>query len=198
MSCNSATQLAASGGGRCVQGSNGVVVEGKRWLLQKQALERSRPFPSRGRVTARHGGCSAEALLELPAAETKGQDGLAAIPASLWVTIGLLAQDGFALQVKLKRAAKPTERDRTHGTWHVYHAVGGAITLRESVKKPDAKAAPKVQTVTQARAGALPAQSVASPRSKAKVEPVHALVKAHEASTLPASGSGQSGLYDMD
>eukprot|EP00983_Pelagomonas_calceolata_P097597 1158266-Pelagomonas_calceolata.AAC.11 len=35
-------------------------------------------------------------------------------PPIVWVTIGLLATDGLALQLKLKRADKPRERDR-HG-----------------------------------------------------------------------------------
>ncbi|KAF6262535.1 hypothetical protein COO60DRAFT_1675619 [Scenedesmus sp. NREL 46B-D3] len=43
--------------------------------------------------------------------------------------VGLLAADGFALQLRLKKADMPTERDRAEGTWFAYHPVGGAITV---------------------------------------------------------------------
>ncbi|KIZ06797.1 hypothetical protein MNEG_1153 [Monoraphidium neglectum] len=45
------------------------------------------------------------------------------------------SQDGLALQLRLKRAAKPVERDPVAGVWYVYHPVGGAITMR--VKQAD-------------------------------------------------------------
>lgn len=57
----------------------------------------SRPFPANGKIAARFGGISAEALLELPAPATKG--GAADLAAVVWLTVGLLATDGFALQV---------------------------------------------------------------------------------------------------
>jgi hypothetical protein len=170
------------------------VVSGKRWVLQKQGLNCSKPFPSRGRVTARHGDSSAEALLELPAAETKSKDGLDAIPASLWVTIGLLAQDGFALQVRLRRTAKPSERDKATGTWHVYHAVGGAITLLESIKKPEAAAQPKVQAL-KAAPGELH-KSQAQPETEletaaqSKAQTMHA--------TVQAAPCKSQAMYEMD
>ncbi|KAF5841932.1 hypothetical protein DUNSADRAFT_10103 [Dunaliella salina] len=50
-------------------------------------------------------------------------------PPIVWVTIGLLATDGLALQLKLKRADKPRERDRVLGVWCAYHPVGGALTV---------------------------------------------------------------------
>jgi hypothetical protein len=130
-----------------IQGDNGVVVRAKRWTLTKQDLDTSKPFPTAGRVVARHKVSLAEALLELPAAVTKAKDDLARIPTGMWVTIGLLAQDGLALQIRLKRAVEPSERDKVDGTWHVYHAVGGAITLLESISQPDGAAASKVQAM---------------------------------------------------
>ena len=57
----------------------------------------SRPFPANGKIAVRCGGKSAEALLELPAPSTKG--GVAELAAVVWVTVGLLATDGFAFQV---------------------------------------------------------------------------------------------------
>lgn len=48
-------------------------------------------------------GHTAEALLTLPEVPVRsaGEE-----PAALWVTLGLLATDGVALQLKLKRAEK--------------------------------------------------------------------------------------------
>lgn len=68
-------------------------------LAVMQALEPDvgRPFPANGKIAARYGGQSAEALLELPAPSTKG--GAAELAAVVWLTVGLLATDGFALQV---------------------------------------------------------------------------------------------------
>jgi hypothetical protein len=53
-------------------------------------------------------GAVAEALLQLPevplrCAEAAGEAGA---PAALWLTAGLLAADGFALQLRLRRADK--------------------------------------------------------------------------------------------
>lgn len=124
------------------------MVHGKRWPLCKLNVSDSRVFPSKGRVVAHHHESTAEAILELPAAETKAKEDVQAVPAGLWVTIGLLAKDGFALQLRMKRAAQPCERDKADGTWHVFHAVGGAITLLECIDRPEAaapSAASKIQ-----------------------------------------------------
>lgn len=66
-------------------------------LLQATEPDAGRPFPANGKVAVRFGGKSAEALLELPAPSTKG--GAAELAAVVWLTVGLLAIDGFALQV---------------------------------------------------------------------------------------------------
>ena len=67
--------------------------------LHVQAMEpdAGRPFPANGKIAARFGGKSAEALLELPAPSTKG--GAVELAGVVWLTVGLLATDGFALQV---------------------------------------------------------------------------------------------------
>lgn len=57
----------------------------------------SRPFPANGKIVVKHGGKTAEALLELPAPSTR--EGAAELPAVVWLTVGLLATDKFALQV---------------------------------------------------------------------------------------------------
>ena len=54
-------------------------------------------------VVATYGGTMAEALLQLPVIPLRDDDGA---PQSLWVTVGLLALDGIALQLKLKRSTK--------------------------------------------------------------------------------------------
>lgn len=38
------------------------------------------------------------------------------------------------LQLKLKRAEKAKTRDKAAGVWHIYHAVGGAITVLNKEK----------------------------------------------------------------
>lgn len=54
-------------------------------------------------VVVRHHGRSSEALLQLPVIPVRSCD---EGPAALWLTVGLLAADGFALQLKLKKAEK--------------------------------------------------------------------------------------------
>ena len=125
-----------------MQGEKAVVVHGKRWPLRKLGVGASRPFPSKGRIVAHHHESTAEAILELPAAETKAKEDVDRVPVGLWVTIGLLAKDGFALQLRMKRTSQPCERDKADGTWHVFHAVGGAITLLERIDRPEAASAP--------------------------------------------------------
>lgn len=53
-------------------------------------------------------GNVAEALLQLPEVPFGRADAAAAagVPAGLWVTAGLLAADGFALQLRLRKADK--------------------------------------------------------------------------------------------
>lgn len=58
----------------------------------------SKPLPCNGKVEASFRGCSAAARLELPTASTRAAcaEELAAVG---WLTVGILAMDGFALQV---------------------------------------------------------------------------------------------------
>lgn len=53
-------------------------------------------------------GSVAEALLQLPEVPFGRADAAAAagVPAGLWLTVGLLAADGFALQLRLRKAEK--------------------------------------------------------------------------------------------
>ncbi|WIA09269.1 hypothetical protein OEZ85_008677 [Tetradesmus obliquus] len=104
-------------------------------------------------VAAHFMGSVAEALLQLPEVPLRSStaaDG--GPPPGLWLTVGLLAADGFALQLRLKKADRPTERDRTEGTWFAYHPVGGAITV---LVPPEALAAePGASAAVKARAAA--------------------------------------------
>ena len=81
-------------------------------------------------VIVSHGVKSAEAILTLPVSPTKDTSALAPV---IWLTIGLFATDGFALQLKLKKAERPTQRNETEGSWKVYHPVGGAINVADEV-----------------------------------------------------------------
>ena len=87
----------------------------------------ARPLPCEGKIVARFRGRRAAALLQLPSVAVRS---LAAdAPAGLWVTVGLLAADGVALQLRLRRADRPVERDAATGAWCAYHVAGGAVTL---------------------------------------------------------------------
>ena len=64
----------------------------------------SKALPVRAKVAVVHAGASAEAWMDLPTASTR----VAAtqLPAVVWVTVGLLATDGFALQVRQNELAE--------------------------------------------------------------------------------------------
>ena len=66
-------------------------------LLQAVEPDISKAFPADGKIVVKFGGRTAEALLELPAPSTR--EGAAELPAVVWLTVGLLASDSFALQV---------------------------------------------------------------------------------------------------
>ncbi|PNW79580.1 hypothetical protein CHLRE_08g358751v5 [Chlamydomonas reinhardtii] len=103
-----------------------VAVQGLRYRLKPLELDDTRPLPANGKASVRWGDLAAEALLSLPELPTRDSGEGAAV---LWVTVGLLAVDGLALQVKLKKAPKPKERDRVAGVWYAYHPVAGALTV---------------------------------------------------------------------
>ena len=54
-----------------------------------------------------------------------------ALAAAVWLTVGSLAGDGLALQLKLKRLDRPTERDKGTGEWFPYVPVAGALSVRD-------------------------------------------------------------------
>ena len=121
-----------------VQGEKGVSVTGERWTLNA-FTESCKAFPNQGRVAVCYGSSSGQALLELPCAVTKQAADMETLAAGLWVTVGLLAQDKFALQLRLKKDRAAAERDKGTGVWNVYVPVGGAITVLKEVKKPQDK-----------------------------------------------------------
>jgi hypothetical protein len=100
-------------------------------------------------VVATYDSTMAEALLQLPVIQLRDDKDA---PQTLWVTVGLLALDGIALQLKLKRSTKvrapwlqlpclpclliaismqAAECQRVDGTWFAYHVVGGALSVRQ-------------------------------------------------------------------
>jgi hypothetical protein len=81
-----------------------------------------RPLPADGKIVVRRGGLRAEALLQLPAPPTRSS---AEGPAALWLTVGLLAADGLALQLRLKR----NERVRRQGVRRGLGVGGGPACL---------------------------------------------------------------------
>lgn len=71
--------------------------------LQPLELASTRPLPANGKIVVRRGDTRAEALLQLPALPVRSSsEG----PAALWLTVGLLAVDGLALQLRLKKHEK--------------------------------------------------------------------------------------------
>lgn len=49
------------------------------------------------------------------------------------MTVGGLAGSGLALQLKLQRLERPSERDREAGVWLPYVPVGGALAVRDGL-----------------------------------------------------------------
>ncbi|CAL5223717.1 g6272 [Coccomyxa viridis] len=114
-----------------VKGSDGSgkdSVKGSRSRLKELSIEATRPLPATGKVAVVFGQHSTECRLSLPAATTK-ESSASELAAHGWLTVGNLAADGFALQLKLRRVAKPQVRDKDMGEWLCYHPTGGAITV---------------------------------------------------------------------
>jgi hypothetical protein len=95
-------------------------------------------FPPSGRLVATVADRALEATFDLPEPAAGGAGstaGLAALPACLWLTVGLLAADGAALQLRLRRVARAARcagggGGSGGGGWAVYECVGGALTVR--------------------------------------------------------------------
>jgi hypothetical protein len=109
----------------------GAAVKGHRWrLLPPHAPRR---LPPRARVRCQLG--VVDALLDLPApAAARGaaaDEAWRAAPHVLWVTLGSLARDGFAVQLRLARVDAPGAAgiDGNTGALTLYRAAGGAVTL---------------------------------------------------------------------
>jgi hypothetical protein len=115
-----------------LQDASGAALAGHRWrLLPPPAARR---MPPNARVHCQLG--IVDALLELPSPAARGADADAeawrAAPGVVWVTLGSLARDGFALQLRLARVASPaaTALDGLTGALMLYRLAGGALTLR--------------------------------------------------------------------
>ena len=53
------------------------------------------------------------------------------VPKSVWLTVGSLMHDGFALQLLLKRITlgEMQRKDKERGHWDVYRPVKAALTI---------------------------------------------------------------------
>ncbi len=113
----------------------GAAVTGHRWRLLPPSAPRR--IPPAARVSCSLG--AADALVELPAPPV-APGGAAAVeeatwraaPAVVWATLGSLARDGFALQLRLARvdSAAAAGVDGVSGCASLYRLAGGALTLR--------------------------------------------------------------------
>lgn len=111
--------------------SSTTPVTGLRYRLRPLAEGLHRALPCDGKLSVLYGGHVCEALLSLPAAETR--EGLGMLPPAVWVTVGGLASPGLALQLKLKRMVRPSERDKVSGAWHAYVPMGGGLAVRNGL-----------------------------------------------------------------
>ena len=73
-------------------------------LVEPESLHaRMRMLSSPLQIVVQYQGHRAEAQLQLPSVAVRSHDDT---PPGLWLTVGLLATDGLALQLRLKRADK--------------------------------------------------------------------------------------------
>lgn len=121
----------------------------KAAVAAAKAASPATPAPHDGKVTVTFGTARAEALLDLPVPgraradfsgggvdrgtageEAEALAAMAALPSAMWVTVGLLARDGFAAQLKLKRTPGVHEAYRCAktGVHWVYEPSGGFVT----------------------------------------------------------------------
>lgn len=121
-----------------------VCIYHHRYRLQPSDPATNRPMPTVGKIVVKlynhthptHQPRLAEALLQLPDIPTKSVAGEK--PPIVWVNVGILADEGLVLQLKLKRAEGNTghERDKIAGGWYSYHPMGGALTVRRDASAP--------------------------------------------------------------
>ena len=121
-----------------IKGDDGYGVAGRRWRLRPLEDDTLLCIPSAGKLAVRVCGRAADAVVDLPtvsAEEAGSAEGPipssldAAVPPGLWVTAGLLAKDGVALQLRLRRVATWQEASLDAGRWSLYRPAGGALTL---------------------------------------------------------------------
>jgi hypothetical protein len=110
--------------------ASGATVRGTRWRLLPPAAPRRVPPAARLRCSLG----TAEVALELPPLDdaAAAEAAWAAAPPVVWATLGALARDGFALQLRLARVDAPRAAavDGDTGRLMLYRLAGGALTLR--------------------------------------------------------------------
>jgi hypothetical protein len=113
--------------------TSGAAVRGRRWRLLPPSVPRRVPPAARLRCSLG----ATEAALELPPLTSDGADAdadaaWAVAPPVVWATLGALARDGFALQLRLARVDTPRAAavDGDTGRLMLYRLAGGALTLR--------------------------------------------------------------------
>ena len=111
-------------------GAAQVALQGVRWrLLLPACLRRLVPDAL---LRCRCGGAEAAALLALPApraGECDAHNAWQAAPHTVWVTLGALQTEGFALQLRCARVNTPQDVGLdARGVMLMYRPAGGAIT----------------------------------------------------------------------
>ena len=94
-------------GSRSGRGKDGLVFVANCRPVLAQAIpaEACRPLPAFGKVGVLAVGSRADALMEVPSASTR--ESAPSLPAIMWLTVGILAENGFALQVRSQPLRAP-------------------------------------------------------------------------------------------
>eukprot|EP00210_Caulerpa_lentillifera_P005031 g4805.t1 len=106
---------------------------GRRYKLRSFKERLQTPLPSRGKLIVTFRNTTSEARLKLPTPVVKSEQ----VSRVVWVTVGSLSTDRFALQLKLKRMEdhELAEKNKEEGYWEVYTVVDGALT--EAIPPPN-------------------------------------------------------------
>eukprot|EP00884_Botryococcus_braunii_P023017 jgi/Botrbrau1/939/Bobra.0167s0050.1 len=143
-------------------------VKGERYRLKEVEGQDVRGLPPKGKICVTYQGTTVEAILELPGAETR--ETVSQLSPSLWVTVGVLASDGFAFQVCSPSVALEPIRCHDRGRWGLYKAgytwknrLNGKMSRVPRFRSPE-------DAVTEAQVDSNPLR-VLSPRLKQTLIP---------------------------
>eukprot|EP00958_Prasinococcus_capsulatus_P018851 scaffold2254_cov393-Prasinococcus_capsulatus_cf.AAC.19 len=88
-------------------------------------------LPPEGKLLVKYGDTTAQGIFTLPTCQKDNIQAAAHHPSVMWLTVGLLATDGFAVQVKTMKMHSPAHApyDSVTSKVYLYRLQGGAITV---------------------------------------------------------------------